>query len=25
LVEAVGGNGTPEELTAKILDRLKNG
>lgn len=25
LVEVVGGNGAPEELTAKILDRLKNG
>jgi adenylate kinase len=25
LVEAVGGNGAPEELAAKILDRLKNG
>ena len=25
LVEAVGGNGAPEELTARILDGLKNG
>ena len=25
LVEAIGGNGAPEDLTAKILDGLKNG